>query len=247
MYSYSRCLASLYGWESWPQLLFWLVNFYFFNLCSLMANNEGQYNPRAQAIEEVHFDWKCIVCSMVALSPLHLEQQHLPGTESVYFDLDNTPWVKCDKCHTPFIYSVGPGNQFMLLDADIFFAPSSVVDSSNLSSPLLISIYSFPCRLKMARKRNCPDDKKPQKPKGDHGGSTHYRQTIRNFKAETMWKGIEEIRRVELMPVPPGIKSPSRNEIAASFGLSPSSVSKRMTGKVLSMGPALGGARRGRV
>ena len=39
-----------------------------------MTNNEGQYNPRAQAMEEVHFDWKCIVCSMVALSPLHLEQ-----------------------------------------------------------------------------------------------------------------------------------------------------------------------------
>ena len=38
-------------------------------------------------MEEVHFDWKCIVCSIVALSPLHLEQQHLPGTESVYFDL----------------------------------------------------------------------------------------------------------------------------------------------------------------
>ena len=117
-----------------------------------MANNEGQYNPRAQAMEEVHFDWKCIACSMVALFPLHLEQQHLPGTESVYFDLDNAPWVKCDKCHTPFTYSVGPGNQFMLLDPDIFFAPSSVVDSSNLSFPLLISIYSFPCHLKMARK-----------------------------------------------------------------------------------------------
>ena len=42
-------------------------------------------------------------------------------------------------------------------------------------------------------------------------------------------------------------KRPSRNEIAASFGLSPSSVSKHMTGKVLLMGPALGGARRGRV
>ena len=49
------------------------------------------------------------------------------------------------------------------------------------------------------------------------------------------------------MPVPPGTKRPSRNEIAASFGLSPSSVSKQMTGKVLSMGPALGGAQRGRV
>ena len=67
-----------------------------------MASNGGQYDPRAQAMEEVHFDWSCIVCCMVALSPLHLEQQHLPGTESVYFDLDNTPWVKCDKCHTPF-------------------------------------------------------------------------------------------------------------------------------------------------
>ena len=147
----------------------------------------------------------------------------------------------------PFIYSVGPGNQFMLLDLDIFFAPSSVVDSSNLSSPLLISIYSFPCRLKMARKRKCPDDKKLQKPKGDHGGSSHYKQSIRNFKAETMQKCIKEIKRVESMPVPPGTKRPSRNEIAASFGLSPSSVLKHMMGKVLSMGPALGGAQRSRV
>ena len=147
----------------------------------------------------------------------------------------------------PFIYSVEPGNQFMLLDPDIFFAPSSVVDSSNLSSPLLISIYSFPCRLKMARKKKCPDDKKPQKLKGDRGGSTHYKQTIGNFKAETMRKCIKEIKRVESTPVPLGMKRPSRNEIAASYGLSPSSVSKYMMGKVLSMGPALGGVRRSRV
>ena len=73
----------------------------------VMANNGGQYDPRAQAMEKVHFDWRCIVCCMVALSPLHLEQQHLPGTESVYFDLDNTPWVKCDKCHTPFHLQCG--------------------------------------------------------------------------------------------------------------------------------------------
>ena len=49
------------------------------------------------------------------------------------------------------------------------------------------------------------------------------------------------------MPVPPGMKHPSRNEIVASFGLSLSSVSKWMTGKVLSMRPALGGTQRGRV
>ena len=29
----------------------------------------SQYDPRAQAMEEVHFDWRCIVCCMVALSP----------------------------------------------------------------------------------------------------------------------------------------------------------------------------------
>ena len=57
-----------------------------------------------------------------------------------------------------------------------------------------------------------------------------------------MRKCIEEIRRVESTPVPPGTNRPSRNEIAASYGLSPSSVSKRMTGKVQSMGPALGDA-----
>ena len=69
------------------------------------------------------------------------------------------------------------------------------------------------------------DIEKPQKPKGDRGGSTHYKLSIGNFKAETMRMCIEEIRRVESTPVPPGAKRPSRNEIAVSFGLSPSSVS----------------------
>ena len=49
--------------------------------------------------------------------------------------------------------------------------------------------------------------------------------SIGNFKVETMRMCIEEIRRVESTPVPPGAKRPSRNEIAVSFGLSPSSVS----------------------
>ena len=85
--------------------------FLFFNILALMASNGGQYDPRAQAMEEVHFDWRCIVCCMVALSPLHLEQ-HLPVTESVYFDLDNTPWIKCDKCHTPFHLQCGTWESF---------------------------------------------------------------------------------------------------------------------------------------
>ena len=222
-----------------------------------MANNGGHYDPRAQAMEEVHFDWRCIVCCMVALSPLHLEQQHLPGTESVYFDLDNTPWVKCDKCHTPFICSVGPGNQFMLLDPDIFFAPFFVVGSSNFSSPLLIyrSIYSFsfPCRLKMACKPCCPDTpkdkkKKPKPPSsGDRGRITHAKQKIGLFQAEVMMKCIVEIHKVEADAKRHENKPKSRNKICKEFGLSPSMVLKRMTGKVKSMGPALGGPRRGKV
>ena len=39
----------------------------------------------------------------------------------------------------------------------------------------------------------------------------------------------------------------SRNQIFEDFRLSPGTVSKWMMGKVLSMGPALGGAQRGRV
>ena len=103
------------GYLLWPwclsQRLFWLVksnlDLFFPNPFSLMADNgterdPTQYDPRWQAIEEAHFDWRCIVCCIVALSPGHLEHQHIPGTDSIYFDLDNTPWVKCDKCHTPF-------------------------------------------------------------------------------------------------------------------------------------------------
>ena len=150
-----------------------------------MANNGGHYDPRAQAMEEVHFDWRCIVCCMVALSPLHLEQQHLPGTESVYFDLDNTPWVKCDKCHTPFHLQCGTWESVYVVRSRRFLCTFFVVGSSNFSSPLLIyrSIYSFsfPCRLKMARKPHCPDtpkDKK-KKPKPPSGGPwwKHTRET----------------------------------------------------------------------
>ena len=61
-----------------------------------------------------HKQWKKFTLTGDALSaawwpcpPFILEQQYLPGTESVYFDLDNTPWVKCDKCHTPFHLQCG--------------------------------------------------------------------------------------------------------------------------------------------
>ena len=68
--------------------------------------------------------------------PLHLEQQHLPGTESVYFDLDNTSWVKCGKCHTPFHLQCGTWESVYVVRSKHFLCTFFVVDS-----------FRSPCRL----------------------------------------------------------------------------------------------------
>ena len=77
----------------------------------------------------------------------------------------------------PFIYSVGPGNQFMLSDPNIFFALLFVVNSFRSPCCLCFS-YSppSPCHLcfvyvsqsfdfKMGHKRICPDSEKKKKKK----------------------------------------------------------------------------------
>ena len=101
-----------------------------------------QYNPRWQALKETYFDWRCIVCCMVALSPQNLENQHIPGTESVYFDLDNTPWVKCDKCHTPFHLQCGTWESLQVVRNKrflcTFFLLQTVLD-------LLFYVYQLIC------------------------------------------------------------------------------------------------------
>ena len=91
----------------------------------------------------------------------------------------------------PFIYSVGPGNQFMLLDPDVFFEPSSVVDSSYLSSPLLISIYSFPCHLKMAQKKKALMTRNPKSQKETVEGvptTSRQSETSRRKQCESVSK-----------------------------------------------------------
>ena len=94
-----------------------------------MADNGGQYDPKAQAMEEAHFDWRCIVCCMVALSPLHLEQQHLPGLILCILTWTTPHMLNVTSAIPPFIYSVQPGNLFKLSDPNIFFAHSFVVGS----------------------------------------------------------------------------------------------------------------------
>ena len=110
----------------------------------------------------------------------------------------------------------------------------------------------------MGRKRMCPDsDKKKKKTspkrhtdegKKDRGDSAHANKRIGLFTAEEMKACIDEIKEVEQKAKDKGKKPKfSRNEICKKHGISPSSVSKRMTGKVKGYGPQLGGARRGKI
>ena len=62
-----------------------------------------------------------------------------------------------------------------------------------------------------------------------------------------MIKCIAEINKVEAEAKLHGTKPKSRNKICKEFGLIPSTVLKRMTGKVKSMGPGLEGAKRRKV
>ena len=164
----------------------------------------------------------------------------------------------------PFIYSVEPGNLFKLSDPNVFFVHSFVV--SNFRYPLPLSscrlIYIsilFPQFFKMGRRPLCPDDKLAKKKKAkksetkrhsseDRSGSSHRNEHIGLFTADVMTQCIARIKEVEGEAAQTG-RPPkfSQNQISKKYGLSPSTVSKRMTGKVTGMGPQVGGVRRGRI
>ena len=196
------------------------------------------------------------------------------------------PGLNVTSAIPPFIYSVGPGIQFMLLDPDVFFAPFSVVDTSNYHPPFLFRLICL-FFLKMGRRPLCPDggkkkkkasetdrqptkrnsstdkkkasetDRQPTKRNSTDktkkpttspgGGSAHRDQSTGNFTANVMETCINEIKRIEAEAAAKGEKPMSRNKICRSYGLAPGTVSKRMTGKVIGMGPQGGGARRGRI
>ena len=52
-------------------------------------------------LEAAFFNWKCVVCSILAKSPGYLEEQCLVE-HGPYVDIDDTVWVKCAKCEAPF-------------------------------------------------------------------------------------------------------------------------------------------------
>ena len=205
-----------------------------------------QFDPRAQAMKEFILTGGALSAAWWPCPPFTWNNSISLGLNLFILTLITPHGLNVTSAITPFICSVGPGNQFMLLDTDIFFVPSFVVGSFRYSCPSpchLILIDLFSCCLKMVHKAWCPDTPKGTKKPGDQGRSTHWDKNINLFKAEVMEACIGEIHRVE------GVarlnnKKPkkSRNQICEEFGLSPSTVSKWMIGKVLSMGPTLGGA-----
>ena len=88
-----------------------------------------------------------------------------PETESVYFDLDNTPWVKCDKCHTPFHLQCGTWESLYVVRSRRFLCTFFVAgnfrsDFSLPSLPVSLDLFVF---LKMGRRPLCPDGEKKKK------------------------------------------------------------------------------------
>ena len=84
---------------------------------------------------------------------------------------------------------------------------------------------------------------------GHHRDLAHKNKKIGLFTAEAMRKCIKEVKAVEARQKAQGLDKPerSRNQICKEFGIHPSTLSKRMMGKVVGMGCQLGGWRRGRV
>ena len=163
--------------------------------------------------------------------------------------------------------SVQPGNLFKLSDPNVFFAHSSVVGSFRYLFYFLDLLHLFLIFLvqsfKMARRKRCPDggEKKKKKKKDNqdkrHGEGTgrgklnHAGDMIGNFKVDMMAACITEINFWENKAKVEGKDKPhkenSRNKICKRHGLSPSTVSKWMTGKVQGLGQQLGGDRHSRV
>ena len=55
------------------------------------------------AAESEAFNWKCMICSVVALSPMFVEDQWLVQY-GPHKDIDGvTLWLKCSECCTPYL------------------------------------------------------------------------------------------------------------------------------------------------
>lgn len=72
----------------------------FFHFLSFISNIMS-IPVAEQILESEYFNWRCVICSDLAKSPLHIESQH-QVEHGPHTDLDGALWVKCEKCEAPF-------------------------------------------------------------------------------------------------------------------------------------------------
>ena len=96
-----------------------------------------------------HKQWKKFTLTRDALSaawwpcpPFTWNNSISLGLNLFNFDLDNTPWVKCDKCHTPFHLQCGTWESVYVVRSNVFFVLFFVVDSFRSPCHLFFS-YSL--------------------------------------------------------------------------------------------------------
>ena len=56
----------------------------------------ASYSHDLSIQETEYFNWHCMICSKLAFPPLNLEMQHMKYDFSVYSDVNDEKWVKCD-------------------------------------------------------------------------------------------------------------------------------------------------------
>ena len=98
----------------------------------------------------------------------------------------------------------------------------------------------------MGRKKTLKKEKKTDTPTS---GSSHAGQTIGKFMADQMTRCLAEIDHCKKKQIQLGLRKMEKpmNAIARDHGLSPATINKQVTGKVVGLGSQLGGARWGPV
>ena len=110
-----------------------------------MADNGGHYDPRAQAMEEIHFDWRCIVCCMMALSPFTWN-----NSISLALNLCILTWTTPDRLNVisathHSTYNVVPGSHWALSGTSASSALFSAVENFRSTCRPMLLDYPSPC------------------------------------------------------------------------------------------------------
>ena len=95
----------------------------------------NQYDPRAQVMAEINFDWRYIVYCMMALPPLFTCNNSISLALSLCILTWTTPHGLNAISATPdSIYNVAPGSLRPLSETNIFCVPFIAKESSNIRS-----------------------------------------------------------------------------------------------------------------